>query len=114
MAGLDPAIHLLRNILAKRDGCAGPGYAKASPGTTVSGRRSFSEDGKPAHDESVVFGTVPALRSGMKNAAPRPGHARITLHSAAAETGESLAGERALPAGSASSGRRAPRTRPRS
>jgi hypothetical protein len=21
-----------------------------------------------------VFGTVPALRSGMKNAAPRPGH----------------------------------------
>jgi hypothetical protein len=28
---------------------------------------------KPGHDGSV-FGTVPALRSGMKNAAPRPGH----------------------------------------
>jgi hypothetical protein len=28
---------------------------------------------KPAY--AVVFGTVPALRSGMKNAAPRPGHA---------------------------------------
>ena len=28
---------------------------------------------KPGHDGSVL-GTVPALRSGMKNAAPRPGH----------------------------------------
>jgi hypothetical protein len=28
---------------------------------------------KPGHDGSV-FGTVPVLRSGMKNAAPRPGH----------------------------------------
>jgi hypothetical protein len=28
---------------------------------------------KPAHDDSV-FGTVPALRSGMKNAASRPGY----------------------------------------
>jgi hypothetical protein len=28
---------------------------------------------KPGHDASE-FGTVPALRSGMKNAAPRPGH----------------------------------------
>ena len=28
---------------------------------------------EPGHDGSV-FGTVPALRSGMKNAAPRPGH----------------------------------------
>jgi hypothetical protein len=28
---------------------------------------------KPGHDGSVS-GTVPALRSGMKNAAPRPGH----------------------------------------
>jgi hypothetical protein len=32
---------------------------------------------KPGHDGSV-FGTVPALRSGMKNAAPRPGHATST------------------------------------
>jgi hypothetical protein len=37
MAGLDPAIHLLRKTLLKNDGCAGPGYAKASPGTSVSG-----------------------------------------------------------------------------
>jgi hypothetical protein len=28
---------------------------------------------KPGHDGSML-GTVPALRSGMKNAAPRPGH----------------------------------------
>src|SRR3954468_24099431 len=53
IAGLDPVIHPLRKSLSKRDGCAGPGYAKASPGTSVSGRRSFSEDGKPAHDEKL-------------------------------------------------------------
>src|SRR3954447_24406966 len=27
--------------------------------------------------QGAVFGTVPALRSGMKNAAPRPGHGRL-------------------------------------
>jgi hypothetical protein len=54
IAGLDPAIHLLRKILAKSDGYAGPGYAKASPGASVSGRRSFSEDGKPAYDAECV------------------------------------------------------------
>jgi hypothetical protein len=32
---------------------------------------------KPGHDD-VVFRMVPALRSGMKNAAPRPGHASRT------------------------------------
>jgi hypothetical protein len=31
IAGLDPAIHR-EKILGKQDGCAGPGYAKASPG----------------------------------------------------------------------------------
>ncbi len=29
--------------------------------------------------QSVVFGTVPLLRSGMKNAASRPGHAGSAL-----------------------------------
>jgi hypothetical protein len=52
IAGLDPAIHQNGiGFLRKCDGCAGPGYAKASPGASVSGRRSFSEDGKPAHDD---------------------------------------------------------------
>jgi hypothetical protein len=55
IAGLDPAIHPLRKALAKSDGYADPGYAKASyakasPGTSVSGRRSLGEDGKPAYD----------------------------------------------------------------
>jgi hypothetical protein len=54
MAGLDPAIHLY-----EEDGCAGPGCAKASPGTSVSGRRSFSEDGKPAHD--ALIGSSPRM-----------------------------------------------------
>jgi hypothetical protein len=31
---------------------------------------------KPGHDE--VFGLIPAPRSGMKNAAPRPGHETLT------------------------------------
>src|SRR3954449_8729865 len=30
--------------------------------------------------QGAVFGTVPALRSGMKNAAPRPGHGRGLCH----------------------------------
>jgi hypothetical protein len=51
LPGLTPAIHPPQKIFfAEMDGCAGPGYAKASPGISVSGRRSFSEDGKPAHD----------------------------------------------------------------
>jgi hypothetical protein len=29
---------------------------------------------KPGSSQSAVFVTVPALRSGMKNAVPRPGH----------------------------------------
>jgi hypothetical protein len=33
---------------------------------------------KPGHDDSA-FGTVPALRSGMKNAAPRPGHETMSI-----------------------------------
>jgi len=31
-------------------------------------------------NEHRAFGTVPALRSGMKNAAPRPGHVRDRIH----------------------------------
>src|SRR3954468_10776915 len=60
IAGLDPVIHPLRKTLAKRDGYAGPGYAKASPGTPVSGRRSFSEDGKPAYDAEC--GAAPRVK----------------------------------------------------
>jgi hypothetical protein len=33
---------------------------------------------EPGPYQSVVFVTVPALRSGMKNAAPRPGHEHLT------------------------------------
>jgi hypothetical protein len=51
MRGLDPRIHLSSKSLSKK----------------MDGRV------KPGHDASE-FGTVPALRSGMKNAAPRPGH----------------------------------------
>jgi hypothetical protein len=48
----------------------------------------------PAIDGSV-FGTVPALRSGMKNAAPRPGHEfhsnlRLLLPRRIAENGRTL------------------------
>src|SRR3954452_3953279 len=32
---------------------------------------------KPGSQRSSVFVTVPALRSSVKNAAPRPGHARL-------------------------------------
>src|SRR5690349_10490487 len=84
------------------DGCAGPGYAKASPGTPVSGRRSFSEDGKPAHDASrfpdavqraavhrragivtkagVWYGPGSAKHHAAKErrAASRPGHGNAT------------------------------------
>jgi hypothetical protein len=51
MRGLDPRTYPLQKNLAKK----------------MDGRV------KPGHD-GPVFGTVPALRSGMKNAAPRPGH----------------------------------------
>jgi hypothetical protein len=40
-------------------------------------RRSFSEDGKPAHDERMAFVTAPALQrtaSQKLRAALRPGH----------------------------------------
>jgi hypothetical protein len=40
MAGLDPAIHLLRKILLKR----------------------MDARVKPAHDEKIVFATAPALQ----------------------------------------------------
>jgi hypothetical protein len=36
IAGLDPAIHQ-EKLLPKQDGCAGPGYAKASPGLSPLG-----------------------------------------------------------------------------
>jgi hypothetical protein len=48
MAGLASAIHVLA---AERRGCPGPGYAKGFAGLSMLGRRSFSEDGKPGHDE---------------------------------------------------------------
>jgi hypothetical protein len=51
MAGLVPAIHVF-----------------------VSKKQGVDARDTPGHDERIVFGTVPALRSGMKNAAPRPGH----------------------------------------
>jgi hypothetical protein len=50
MPGLDPGIHQQKSF-SQRDGCAGPGCAKASPDFNCCGRRSFSEAGKPAHDE---------------------------------------------------------------
>jgi len=37
IAGLDPAIHRLRDSLLKPDGCPDPGYAKASPGLSIDG-----------------------------------------------------------------------------
>jgi hypothetical protein len=49
MRGLDPRIHLLRQTFSRK----------------MDGRV------KPGND---ALNTVPALRSGMKNAAPRPGH----------------------------------------
>jgi hypothetical protein len=38
------------------------------------------------HNTAPAFGTVPALRSGMKNAAPRPGHG-LRQHLETAERG---------------------------
>jgi hypothetical protein len=54
MRGLDPRIHPLRKNLSKK----------------MDGRV------KPGHD-GPVFGTVPALRSSVKNAAARPGHGTV-------------------------------------
>jgi hypothetical protein len=54
MAGLDPAIHHTKTTCLT--GCPGPGSAKASPGLSALGRRSFSEDGEPGHDQMTAFG----------------------------------------------------------
>src|SRR5947209_16009806 len=58
MAGLDPAIHLLRTTLLKR----------------------MDARVKPAHDERIVLVTAPALQriaSQELRAAPRPGHEEL-------------------------------------
>jgi hypothetical protein len=54
------------------------GEAKARASIPLQKSLAKKMDGrvKPGHDGSV-FGTVPVLRSGMKNAAPRPGHGRV-------------------------------------
>jgi hypothetical protein len=64
MPGLDPGIH---PFSSQEDGWPGPGYAKASPGTPVSGRRSFSEAGKPGHDRESVVDPPPKAVNPRKN-----------------------------------------------
>jgi hypothetical protein len=79
MRGLDPRIHHLRKTLSEKDG----------------------RPVKPGHDASIV--TVPALRSSVKNAAPRPGQeiyvaSGVVAHPPAKHSGNTipaLPGERA-------------------
>src|ERR1700744_839986 len=60
IAGLDPAIHQLKILTSEMDARV-PATQKASPGVPISGRRSFSEAGKPAHDGPVLRRVVRLL-----------------------------------------------------
>src|SRR3954447_18655588 len=75
-----------------------PGLTRPSIFFERFSRRGMDARVKPAHDDSVVFRTVPAPRSSVKNAAARPGHGAYVSTSPVLEP---LAAESLRPWGSA-------------